>query len=188
MDTKTKILEIAKQEFSKKGYASTTLEDIAQQVGITKPAIYYYFRNKKDLYNQLFLTYFGGFQQELTGNWEVDLTKYISIVVEWFKDRELARLFSMELSSGMLNLEDGVLGQIAKIMDRLVYILDGQGVNPFYIQTLIVSSVVTYYNTLEIRSKIAQLNTTLDPNFDLYTELIDTIIPYIKSRQKEVKK
>lgn len=35
--------------FAKKGYAGTTLSDIAEAVGLTRAAVYYYFRNKEAL-------------------------------------------------------------------------------------------------------------------------------------------
>jgi AcrR family transcriptional regulator len=181
MDTRERILEVAKRLFAKHGYFSTTLDEIASQVGITKPAIYYYFDNKRELYNRLFETYFTGFQLELTGEWERDLKLYIQRVVERFKDRELAKLFEMELSSGMVNLEERVINQIAKFMDILAQILEGTEVNPFFVQTLIISSTVTYFNTLELREKVAQMSNIQDTQFDLYQELVNTIIPYIKN-------
>jgi len=43
------ILEAARVLFSKKGYSDTTLQEIAERVGITKGTIYLYFQNKEDL-------------------------------------------------------------------------------------------------------------------------------------------
>jgi len=44
------IMEAATRLFLEKGYRSTTISEIMERVGITKPAFYYYFENKKDLY------------------------------------------------------------------------------------------------------------------------------------------
>ena len=44
------ILEAAFAEFSKNGYASTTLEQIAERAGVTKGTIYVYFENKEHLF------------------------------------------------------------------------------------------------------------------------------------------
>ncbi|MFH1349327.1 MAG: TetR/AcrR family transcriptional regulator [Pseudomonadota bacterium] len=46
---KAQILEAAAKIFEKKGYDRATLQDIADRVGITKAALYYYFKNKHDL-------------------------------------------------------------------------------------------------------------------------------------------
>lgn len=48
--TKTMIIEDASQIFLRKGYNNTTIAEIMESVGITKPSFYYYFKNKKDLY------------------------------------------------------------------------------------------------------------------------------------------
>ena len=44
------ILEAAFAEFSRNGYASTTLEQIAERAGVTKGTIYVYFENKEHLF------------------------------------------------------------------------------------------------------------------------------------------
>jgi AcrR family transcriptional regulator len=43
------ILRTALQLFLERGYGRTSLNDIAQQLKITKPALYHYFRNKDDI-------------------------------------------------------------------------------------------------------------------------------------------
>jgi AcrR family transcriptional regulator len=44
------ILEAAFVEFSRNGYASTTLDQIAERAGVTKGTIYVYFENKEHLF------------------------------------------------------------------------------------------------------------------------------------------
>jgi AcrR family transcriptional regulator len=44
------ILEAAFQEFSRNGYAMTTLDQIAERAGVTKGTIYVYFENKEHLF------------------------------------------------------------------------------------------------------------------------------------------
>jgi AcrR family transcriptional regulator len=44
------ILEAAFAEFSRNGYAATTLEQIAERAGVTKGTIYVYFENKEHLF------------------------------------------------------------------------------------------------------------------------------------------
>ncbi|WP_343854135.1 TetR/AcrR family transcriptional regulator [Algoriphagus jejuensis] len=47
--TKTRILEIATEQFSRYGVRAVTMEDIARQGGISKKTIYQEFADKKDL-------------------------------------------------------------------------------------------------------------------------------------------
>jgi AcrR family transcriptional regulator len=48
-DRKAQIIEVATALFREKGYHATSLDDIAERIGFTKPAIYYYFRSKEDI-------------------------------------------------------------------------------------------------------------------------------------------
>ncbi len=48
--TKTKILEAAKRLFREKGFAGVSTNTIIEAVGIKKPTLYYYFKNKETLY------------------------------------------------------------------------------------------------------------------------------------------
>ncbi len=50
VDRRVQILEAAAVVFPQKGYASTTLQDIAQAAGISSSTIYQHFRSKEDLF------------------------------------------------------------------------------------------------------------------------------------------
>jgi TetR/AcrR family transcriptional regulator len=50
-DTRNKILEVAEREFATYGYSGAHLQAIAEQVGVQKTALYYYFPSKAALYN-----------------------------------------------------------------------------------------------------------------------------------------
>ena len=50
MDTKQKILDVSLKLFMQLGYENTYMDDVAQKAGITKPAVYYYFKDKQDLF------------------------------------------------------------------------------------------------------------------------------------------
>ncbi len=47
---KEAVLQTAVQMFIEKGYRQTSLDDVAKRLKITKPALYYYFRNKEEIY------------------------------------------------------------------------------------------------------------------------------------------
>jgi len=55
--TREQLLKKALGVFSKKGYASTTLEDIAHEAEVTRGAIYWHFGSKAELYNTLIREY-----------------------------------------------------------------------------------------------------------------------------------
>jgi TetR/AcrR family transcriptional regulator, acrAB operon repressor len=55
--TREQLLKKALTVFSKKGYAATTLEDIAREAEVTRGAIYWHFGGKAELYNTLVREY-----------------------------------------------------------------------------------------------------------------------------------
>jgi AcrR family transcriptional regulator len=52
--TRKQILDASLRLFSEKGFARTSVRDIAQAAGITDAAIYYHFASKRDLFEALF--------------------------------------------------------------------------------------------------------------------------------------
>lgn len=53
MTTRTRILDIARRRFAASGYADTSMQQIADELGVTKAALYYHFRSKSDLLLEL---------------------------------------------------------------------------------------------------------------------------------------
>jgi AcrR family transcriptional regulator len=53
MDTKEKITDVALHLFSENGYNGVSVRDICGKVGIRESTIYYHFKNKQDILDQL---------------------------------------------------------------------------------------------------------------------------------------
>jgi len=53
-DMEARIIEAATQVFLEKGYEGSNMTLIAEAAGIGRPALYYYFRTKDKIYNELF--------------------------------------------------------------------------------------------------------------------------------------
>ena len=51
---KTRILESAHRVFSQKGYREATMDEIAEGLGLSKPALYRYYRSKEELFREIF--------------------------------------------------------------------------------------------------------------------------------------
>ena len=51
--TRARILDVALELFSEHGFEGTTLQQIADRLGLTKAALYYHFRSKDDLVRAL---------------------------------------------------------------------------------------------------------------------------------------
>jgi TetR/AcrR family transcriptional regulator len=59
------ILDAAERLFSSRGYAATRLEDVAEEVGLTRAALFYHFRDKQTLYDAMIVDAFGSFATKL---------------------------------------------------------------------------------------------------------------------------
>lgn len=51
-DTKDKILDTALKMFSEKGFASVSVEDVADIAGVKRPTVYYHFKTRELLYEE----------------------------------------------------------------------------------------------------------------------------------------
>jgi TetR/AcrR family transcriptional regulator, regulator of cefoperazone and chloramphenicol sensitivity len=63
--TRHRVLEVARELFAENGYAGTSIADIADRLGVTKAAVYYHFRAKSDLLNELIRPMFAQLQTVL---------------------------------------------------------------------------------------------------------------------------
>ncbi len=61
LSTEEKILLAAKKVFFQKGWDGARMQDIANEAGINKALLHYYFRNKETLFKKVFEGYIGKF-------------------------------------------------------------------------------------------------------------------------------
>ena len=83
MNTKEKIFDVALDLFSKKGYDSVSLREIAEEVGIKKSSIYSHYSSKEAILMDIFYYLTNLFEyDELLNNKELDLTADNETLVE----------------------------------------------------------------------------------------------------------
>ena len=63
--SKAAILAAAEHHFSRLGFAATRLEDIADELGLTRAALFYYFSDKQTLYDAMIVDAFGSLATKL---------------------------------------------------------------------------------------------------------------------------
>ncbi|HVP31122.1 MAG TPA: TetR/AcrR family transcriptional regulator [Myxococcota bacterium] len=66
VDTRNKILEVSEREFAQEGYAGAHLQSIAEQVGVQKTALYYYYPSKAALYTAVLARMLEAFDRRVT--------------------------------------------------------------------------------------------------------------------------
>lgn len=65
-ETREKILAAALEVFSRRGYSLTTVNDIAKEIGLTKGAVYWHFKNKPDLLASMIKHHESNFCEDLS--------------------------------------------------------------------------------------------------------------------------
>ena len=115
------IMDAAKKIFSKKGFLGTTMEEIAQEAELTPGTLYYYFKNKGELYASLNLKILRYMHDRLE---QIDNDKALTTEqkIHSFKDALydvykfdpliLMSLFNLQASKELWNLSDELFSRI----------------------------------------------------------------------------
>ena len=77
--TKKQIIEKAVELFIQKGFSKTTLDEIAQQTNVTRGAIYWHFKDKLDIVNELIETQHENLSQLLSDLFSEDSSAFNKI-------------------------------------------------------------------------------------------------------------
>lgn len=82
-----RILQDGWELFQRKGYLGVSMDEICLRCGITKPTLYYYFKNKENLFVEVLLRRLQGFRQviELPGSLPERLERIAVAVLDSFK-------------------------------------------------------------------------------------------------------
>jgi TetR/AcrR family transcriptional regulator len=65
-DAETRVMDSALMLFSQKGYDGTSIREIIELAGVTRPVLYYYFENKEELFRRLLESRCA----QMTGEWD----------------------------------------------------------------------------------------------------------------------
>jgi AcrR family transcriptional regulator len=178
--TKEKIIKTALIHFAQKGYENTSMNEIANDLNISKPALYYHFKNKQELYNEIFKYYFEKLKFKKQHSLEEDINHYINVFGGFFINNPLiAKLFAKELACEGEHLTEDTLKITSKTIKFLYEILPKK-INPFFIQTMIISAFTTYSNTINLRAKVSKI-VNFNAEFNIVDEIKKAVISYIKA-------
>ena len=120
--TEKLILEAAKRVFIRKGYDGARMQEIADEAGINKALLHYYFRNKDTLFDSIFLNAFASFIPNIGATIMSDkqFEEKLKTIIDTYIDMLIANPF----------LPSFVLQEINRNPNRIIDILHGWGINP----------------------------------------------------------
>lgn len=123
--TAAKIQKIALERFAKQGFAATSLNEIATDVGIKKPSIYAHFKNKDELYLSLIPIMvdeeLGYAKTMLQGgeNIQQQLHEYFTSIEQRFNESYAVQFWMNALISPPVHLYDQVIEPMHVFMAEL---------------------------------------------------------------------
>ena len=113
ISTEENRLNVAREVFMRKGYSGTTMQQIADEAGINKSLLHYYYRSKEKLFGQIFAEVFRQFIPELGKIFMTDMSleekirAFVESYIEVFIRNPLIPIFVMqELSTNPQHLAD----------------------------------------------------------------------------------
>ena len=163
-----RVMQVALQQFLAHGYGGTSLKAVADELGISPPALYWYFASKEELYVSVieqsmndFLRYV---RESITDNDPVfQLSQLVRAHVTWqLQQLEIAQAFDLTMTlngrttdvpesrfAPILKLEIEYLEQVRSILrngvEQGVFVIDDYVTTAFAIITL-CEYVTTWYN------------------------------------------
>lgn len=130
-ETRELILSAAEQRFSAKGFYPTRLEDIAEDVGISRTAVIYHFQDKETLYNAVLEKRFSELNQRIgsalqtAGSLPVKIEAAVEVWLDYAREYpSLMRLFMREVAGSEGGLRPEVSQYVEPMFALLISVLD----------------------------------------------------------------
>lgn len=179
------ILDAALDAFAANGYRGTTLDQIAEGAGLSKPNLLYYFTSKEAIHtallSQLLETWLAPLHAlKADGDPVTEILTYMHRKLEMSRDlpRE-SRLFANEILQGAPHMSDVLQGDLKALVDDKAAIIqawaDDGHIAPTHAKHLIFSiwALTQHYADFDV-----QVRAVLGPGHDPYAEageFLDTL-------------
>lgn len=128
-ENEEKILEAALEVFSARGFSGSTIDEVAEAAGMSKPNMLYYFRTKEAIHRALIERVLDTWLDPLRsfnadGDPVSEIRSYIRRKIEMARDfpRE-SRLFANEILEGAPRIEDALKGPLKELVDAKAQVI-----------------------------------------------------------------
>ena len=174
--TKAKILKKARLLFSKQGFYATTVDDIAQECEVNKALIYYYFKNKSELYSDVMSGLFDAIYDAIVEgekeceNAAEELEVFVKSYANYaYKNPYFPALLLRELSDSGAYLPEMMFASMRRVFLLLSDILQrGKEQKvftssvPMVVHFMIIGSINLMVTTAPLRKKAMTIDNAID--------------------------
>jgi AcrR family transcriptional regulator len=166
LTNKEKLLKIATHLFAQKGYSATSIDEIATACGVTKAAIYYHFKDKAALYEEIFTAQVRTLAHRIEeGVAQHDspteqLGCYIDMMAqELGSNVALCALLMRELSNGGSDMPLSTLKEMLRTFKVLQHIITETPAlqhckEPMLLQMMILGTLSFFLQTRSLRQRV----------------------------------
>lgn len=132
-ETAVRILDAAEAQFARRGFAGTTLRDIAGAVGVREPSLYNHFAGKEALYRAVLERAFGPFFETLDALLEggvtpAELVRLPEVMTEIVaRHPAIAKLLVHEFAAGSADMSPVLDELLEPVIARAVAVLERGG-------------------------------------------------------------
>lgn len=123
LTTEGNILAAARRVFSRSGYEGARMQEIADEAGVNKALLHYYFRSKSQLFDAIFSESFKSFWPKLEPtlmNDEVPMKEIVRLIVDGY----------MDLLTEMPYLPLLIIGELNRSPEKVEKLIFKAGVRP----------------------------------------------------------
>lgn len=201
--SKAAIIHNAKQLFSQKGFASSSMDELAKMCGLNKAMVFYYYKNKKGLYEAVMTHVLEEIQQTVLDE-NVKYSKPIEELESFIRTYAkfacthpyLPSLLLKELSDSGAVLPEMLFGAMRKLFALFSDILKRgeekgcfQDAIPMVLYFMVLGTLNLMVTTKPLRIKASQLgDIELDTCAECeMTEIADYVVEKMKKMLKETK-
>jgi AcrR family transcriptional regulator len=113
------MLEVAERVFSQRGIQATTMDEIAEHVGVTKPLIYDYFGSKEGLLAATIERARRQLMGALIDSWETEPEAHVRDRVAGVVNAFFAFIDAHEAAFALLRTEGALIGEASESVERI---------------------------------------------------------------------
>lgn len=189
--TSEKILKTASELFAEKGYDGTIMDELCKRSGVNKASIYYYYKDKSNLYEVVLTRMFSKVAEQVitaVSNYTTPLEKLKSFIEtfaeETYQNKQMPAALMREIASGGKNMPVPARKQMQRILQTLSSILNEgveqkvfKQVDPLTTHFMIIGSLC-FFTTSEPMRQAIESEHPVDPDL---TSTIDEIYSLISS-------
>ena len=166
--SRDRLFAAAAAEFAARGFAGANVDRIARAAHVNKAMIYYHFKSKAALYQEILGEMFHAVGERIRAvaaseaTPEEKLRQFVAAIAEAAEARpHFPPIWFREIAEGGVHLGAGTLAEVAGIVQKLVGILqDGvrrrgfRKVNPLLVHGSIVGPLLLFFASAGVRQKL----------------------------------